>query len=238
MDESTIWTNIIIPLLIGPFFIYLKSVYDNYIKNKHDHDLIKYNNKKDYLTQILNEFYWPLYLKLLCIHQLNYNIPVKNEFEYFSDSSIEENDIYNYNRCNHNGCNTIIPNSSKTCKTCKWNNDTNNIVININKNDILIDTNTIKLMETQLNNLFNEALTILETQLYVIRLTNKINKNVIQFIKYCKIRSIIHEGSVEKKYNIEYFGVKDNTDKLLSLIEADLLNYQRDYNNLIKNGPY
>ena len=245
MESSEIWKTIIIPLLIGPLFLYLKTLYDNYVISKNEHDLIKYTNKKEYLTTVLNSFYWPLYLKLLSIHQLNYNIPIKNEFEYISDDS--ENDINDnssdelvYNRCNHNGCKSIIPKSTHKCKICKWekNND-DNITININsiERDVLIDFDTIKLLETHINRLFNEALEILETNIYVVRLTNKLNKNIIQFIKYCKIRSIILEGSIHKKYNIEYFGVKDNTSKLLNLIEQDLLNYQKEYNTLINNGP-
>jgi len=245
MESSEIWKTIIIPLLIGPLFLYLKTLYDNYVISKKDHDLIKYTNKKEYLTTVLNTFYWPLYLKLLSIHQLNYNIPIKNEFEYMSDESEpdisekSESDI-EYNRCNHNGCKSIIPNSSYNCKICEWEKKNNeNITININsiERDVLIDVDTIKLLETHINRLFNEALEILETNIYVVRLTNRLNKNIIQFIKYCKIRSIILEGSIHKKYNIEYFGVRDNTHKLLDLIEQDLLNYQKEYNSLIKNGP-
>jgi len=245
MESSEIWKTIIIPLLIGPLFLYLKSLYDNYIVSKKDHDLIKYNNKKEYLTTVLNIFYWPLYLKLLSIHQLNYNIPIKNEFEYMSDNSEQDiNTNYEYeieyNRCNHNGCKSIIPNSSKKCKICELEQNDENITININsiERDILLDVDTIKLLESHINILFNEALEILEKNIYVVRLTNRLNKNIIQFIKYCKIRSIILEGSIHKKYNIEYFGVRDNTHKLLDLIEQDLLNYQKEYNSLIKNGPY
>tara|TARA_B110001469_G_C9647163_1_gene327721 strand:- start:3530 stop:4315 length:786 start_codon:yes stop_codon:yes gene_type:complete len=261
MESSEIWTTIIIPLLIGPLFLYLKALYDNYIISKKDHDLIKYTNKKEYLTTVLNTFYWPLYLKLLSIHQLNYNIPIKNEFEYMSDESEpdiseksesdisekSESDIseksesdIEYNRCNHNGCKSIIPNSSYKCKICEWEKKNNeNITININsiERDVLLDVDTIHLLENHINILFDEALEILEKNIYVVRLTNKLNKNIIKFIKYCKIRSIILEGSIHKKYNIEYFGVRDNTHKLLDLIEQDLLNYQKEYNSLINNGP-
>jgi len=242
MESSEIWKTIIIPLLIGPLCLYIKTLYDNYVSSKREHDLFKYNNKKEYLTKILNTFYWPLYLKLLSIHQLNYNIPIKNEFEYVSDSDSDiDSDSNIYNRCNYNGCKNIVPNSTHKCKKCKFDykQQDENIVININsiERDILIDLDTIKLLETHINTLFKEALYILETNIFSVRLTNKLNKNIIQFIKYCKIRSIILEGSTKKKYNIEYFGVKDNTDKLLHLIELDLLNYQKEYNILINKGP-
>jgi len=42
MEISDIWTTIIIPLLIGPIFIYLKSLYDNYTQNKREHNLLVY----------------------------------------------------------------------------------------------------------------------------------------------------------------------------------------------------
>ena len=97
MDTNDIWTNIIIPLLIGPLFLYLKSVYDNYINRKNEHKLLIYNNKYEHLTYVLNNFYWPLYLKLLCITQLTYNIPLKNDYEYYSDNTDSEDDNRNTN---------------------------------------------------------------------------------------------------------------------------------------------
>ena len=239
MESSEIWKTILIPLLIGPLCVYFKTLYDNYVYSNREHELIKYNNKKDYLTTVLNTFYWPLYLKLLSIEQLNYNIPIKNKFEYISDDS----DLDIDDNLDSNGCSKMIP-LYVSCEQCNFkknkSDNSENITININSldRDIVLDTDTIHLLEDHINILFSEALIILETHIYVVRLNNKLNKNIIQFIKYCKIRSIILEGSIHKKYNIEYFGVKDNTSKLLHLIELDLLNYQKEYNSLIKKGPY
>ena len=56
MKISEIWIGIIIPLILGPVFIYLKSVYDNYTTNKREHKLMIYNNKYDYYKSMLNEF--------------------------------------------------------------------------------------------------------------------------------------------------------------------------------------
>ena len=210
MNSNEIWTNIIIPLLIGPFFLYLKSLYDNYVQNRKEHKLLVYTNKNDHYKDILNKFYWPLYLKLLCICQLNYTIPFKNKYEYISDEDNSDN-------------------SDKD----------DNITINIqNENMIMLDTETIKLMEQNINILFSEALNIIENNIYIAKISSNLNKNIIQFIKYCKLREVIHEGSIDKKYNIEYFGIKDNTKKLLDLIELDVLRYQGEYNLLIDNGPF
>ena len=86
MDTESIWLSIIVPIIIGPLFIFFKSIYDNYNKNKTDHQLLVYNNEHDKLDNILNKFYWKFYIKLLCINKLYYNIPLKNDYEYESDN--------------------------------------------------------------------------------------------------------------------------------------------------------
>jgi hypothetical protein len=216
MEISDIWISIIIPLLIGPLFLYLKSVYDNYVQNRRDHNLLVYNTKTEYLILILNNFYWPLYLKLLCIHQLNYNIPIKNKYEYTSDDDTDDSECI------------------------EENND--NITINIiNKNkrtSIILDTETIHLMEQNINQLFKESIDIIENNIYNVRLSKSLNNHIVEFIKFCKIRQIIHEGSIEKKYNIEYFGTIDNTSKLLNLIEFEFNTYKEQYNTLLETGPF
>ena len=221
MDISEIWATIIIPLLIGPIFIYLKLLYDNYTQNKKEHNLLVYNTKIDNLTKNLNNFYWPLYLKLLCIQQLNYNIPIKNHYEYKSDDSTDDDDDSN--------------DSSKFV-----NND--NITININNKNkstsIILDSDTIHLMELNINQLFKETIDIIENNIYNVNLSKSLNTVIVEFIKFCKIRQVIHEGSIEKKYNINYFGTKDNTSKLLKLIEFELNKYKEQYNTLLEVGPF
>jgi hypothetical protein len=222
MDTNDIWTNIIIPLLIGPLFLYLKSIYDNYIIRKNEHKLMVYNNKYEHLTYVLNNFYWPLYLKLLCITQLTYNIPLKNEYEYYSDDT----DDADYDKDN------------ETDNREYGDDDSDNLVINIRSDkNIILTKDTITLMEKNMNALFDETLEIIEKHVYKARLSKILNKTIVQFIKYCKIRQIIHEGSIDKKYNIEYFGIKDNTNKLLKLIEIDVNTIQEEYNYLIEVGP-
>ena len=227
-----------------------------------------FDEKINNLKNILQNFYWPLYIKLLCIYQLNYNIPIKNQFEYISSDSdsdyeFETNDIVKvtkkcnnlYEKCGKKiHCRSNVPlNSNNICKKCRWRNENNNqvdndsctsksdesekehdtieisIPIQINDSEnlledfelkkILIDIKTVEIMETNLNKLYNEVLEILETNMSNIVYTEKVNKTIILFIKYCKIRSIIHDGSISQKYNPNYFGVTNNTNKLLTLIE-------------------
>ena len=248
MDTNDIWTNIIIPLLIGPLFLYLKSIYDNYIIRKNEHKLMVYNNKYEHLTYVLNNFYWPLYLKLLCIKQLTYNIPLKNEYEYYSDDTDDGYDATDVDAtdvdaadANDADANDATDDDSRYNIDNKTSRDSDNLVINIKTHkeskNIILNKETIQLMELNMNVLFDETLEIIEKHVYKARLCKSLNKNIVQFIKYCKIRQIIHEGSIDKKYNIEYFGIKDNTSKLLHLIEIDVNTVQDEYNYLIEMGP-
>lgn len=233
MKISEIWGTIIIPILIGPLFIYLKSLYDNYSKRKDEHKLLLYNTKNDHFTNILNKFYWPLYIKLLCIYQLNFSIPLKNEYEYISDS---EEDNQNSNEIDNNSMSSNDSNNSDIHININIDNNTSNIIGQINElpiKDIILDQETIILMKDNLNKLFDESLDILENNIYNLKFSKKLNTNLIQFIKYCKLRKIINN-----KYNIEYLGVKNNTNKLLSLIESELFKYQNEYNLLIEKGPF
>lgn len=211
MKSEDIWVSIIIPILIGPIFVYFKLLYDNYSKNKKEHQRLVYNNNIERLTKLLNSFYWPLYIKLLCIQQLNYYIPIKNSYEYVSDSESDNDES----------------------------NENNDVRINIfNDNEIILDRETLKLMCENLNKLYDDARNIIENNIYFINETGETIDCLIVFIKYCKIRLIINDGSVHKKYNIGYFGIKNNIEYLMEIIKQKTIKYQEEYNESIKKGPF
>ena len=87
MDSNEIWVSIILPLLLAQACMYIKSFYDNYMTHKNDKLKFIFDEKITNLKNVLQNFYWPLYIKLLCIYQLNYNIPIKNQYEYISSDS-------------------------------------------------------------------------------------------------------------------------------------------------------
>ena len=288
MESQEIWLTILLPILLGQFFIYIKTVYDNYLNNKKQQRKILFDEKLKNLKNILQDFYWPVYIKLLCIYQLNYNIPIKNQYEYISSS--EEDDDYEINipskKCNNiylkSGnfvhCKSKVPLTSNIiCKKCRWrtnNNDSNSdssssslseendtIEITIPFNDvsidienpsitentilddyklktIVIDKKTVEIMEENLNKIYNEVQSILENNMHNLVYCEKINKTFILFIKYCKIRNIINVGSINQKYNPNYFGVINNTNTLLTLIEKMVIKYQKEYNDLLLKGPF
>jgi len=57
-----------------------------------------------------------------------------------------------------------------------------------------------------------------------------------RFLKYSEIYNVIYKS--DKDYIPEQFGASDNTNKLLSLVEIKLFDLQKEYHELIKNGPY
>ena len=285
MDTNEIWLTIILPLLLAQVCMYIKSFYDNHMTHKNERLKFIFDEKVVNLKNILQNFYWPLYIKLLCIYQLNYNIPIKNDYEYISsdsDSDIEYEEVKSvtkkcnnlYEKCSKKiHCKSNIPiNSDNICKKCRWRdehrddiscntsdsneleleleeetleisipmpiNDSDKLLDNFELKTILIDVKTIEIMESKLNELYSEVLEILEKNMYNVVYTEKINKTIILFIKYCKIRNIIHDGSIKQKYNPNYFGVTNNTNKLITLIEKIVIKYQKEYNLLIENGAF
>ncbi len=296
MNSEEVWINILIPLLFGQLFLYLKTIYDNYISHKNEQRKIKFDEELNSVRHVLQNLYWPVYIKLLCIYQLNYNIPIKNSYEYISSDSDSDSEFdYTegeeikkiptkkcnnvYEKCGKKiHCKSRIPmNSNNICKKCRWRKEdnysnksncscdsnisaeikaeeetieisipmpiskdetSNNILEDFELQTILIDKNTVTKMEQKLNQLYDEILSIFENNMCSIGSCDKINKTVILFIKYCKIRSIINDGSIKQKYNPNYFGVANNTNKLLSIIEKKAIHYQKEYNELLEKGPF
>ena len=298
METEIIVVSVLIPLIIGPLCVFLKSLYDRYNSKNDERKLVIFNQYLDLIQNKLKLFYWPLYLKLLCIYQMNFSLPLDSIETISSDSSqSEDEDEFikytkkRYKKCkgkyNKNGqrvrCKKTIPkNSIPFCKKCVWNqkdeiiekyksqNNKNDIVVGIPKDidvnitinaenarqthdksitgcgigivrdleliNINLDKETISKFNNIINETQNEVLTIIEEYISIAEPNNKLGKHIILFIKYSKIKSILDESS--KKYNISHFGTKDNTNKLLSLIETKLFDLQKEYKLLIKQGPY
>ena len=142
MDTETVWIGIIIPIVIGPICVFFKSLYDNYKNNKNETAKIKYYERLDTLKHQLNDFYYPLYIKLICLYNYDYNIPISRETllkmgnsdnhdcssqEQSNESSDnEETNIcrgyYLQDNDSYHKCNNIIPINSieDICKECRW----------------------------------------------------------------------------------------------------------------------
>ena len=273
MELSEIWIGIIIPVFIGPIFIYLKSLRDEYYEKKHTREKAVFDEKRDKYHFLLKQFYWPMYINLLFIYQFNYSIPIKNEYQYSFNEDESDNSSVNSlvnlsdNNISQNVKDNIISgqdyklkNGDNTSLNSIKSDTSNNIEVSISididnkdnindgtsatgngigivkelrKMDIILDKNTIKLLQKNLNKKYIEIESIIEENISLVGMNDTLNTEILKFLKYCKIRRIINEGSTEQEYNINYFGVQNNTNKLLGIIETNLFKNMDEYKKLI-----
>lgn len=296
MDTTTIWVSVVIPIIIGPLFLLIKMMYDRYIGELNEKKIIVFNEKKTILKDKLDNFYWPLYLKLLCIYQLNYNLPEDSDGS--SSSSQESEDEYDEKRVKCIGyikdrfysCNKYISRENKymLCKRCnkmcnkfninKKNNkklllkreNIGNIIINIPDNEeseldlmyenefsdnspditgngvgvvnelnyttLNINKDTLEKLEKQLLVYYLDCDKIIQSNINICNPSNKLGKQLIKFVKYINVRSIINSQNFS--YNTKQFGCKNNLNKVISLVELLLYNTKDEYDKLLEDGPY
>lgn len=72
MKESELIATVIVPLVIGPLFVFFKSLWDRYNIRKAQIRKIKYDENIEIIREQLNNFYWPVLIKLKCLNHLNY----------------------------------------------------------------------------------------------------------------------------------------------------------------------
>ena len=93
METSEIVTTVLIPLFIGPLFIFFKTLWDRYNAKKDNVKKIEYDEQIVKIREQLNNFYWPVLIKLKCLNHLNYS-EVKTEHielkEIFLEDSMSE----------------------------------------------------------------------------------------------------------------------------------------------------
>ena len=145
VETATILIGVVVPLIVGPISVFLKSLWDRYNKKEELKKKNIYDEKKLDLSQKINNFYWPVYLKLKTLDRINYKSCEYKNCEQTSDSeyniglvdfittqSDASNDgINNINRkkkkrkkkCSVKGCSNINQNSdlSDKCNKCQYN---------------------------------------------------------------------------------------------------------------------
>ena len=270
MELSEIWIGIIIPVVLGPVFIYLKSLRDEIVERRNATNREKYLTELNAVKQLMEEFYWPLYITLLSIQQFNYQIPIKNRYRYESGNSSNnsEEDGINFNTQGVNEIdvnaeynNSIPQNRSPISMESDGSSDNYEVSINISgdkssniltrssqisnppisnpitrpRKRILLDKSTLELLKTNLEQKYADAERLIEINITKSCIYNKLNIEMIDFIKYTKIRAIINEGSPNQSYNIEYFGIQNNLEELINTTKhyLDIINQQ--YIKLINN---
>lgn len=100
---------------------------------------------------------------------------------------------------------------------------------------IILDKKTLFIFENNLNKKYSELLKILEDNIITICIHQTLHMEIIKFMKYIKVREIIHEGSPDREYNIEYFGVENNIKTIIFIIKGILDELNTKYTILINN---
>ena len=103
MESADIWEKIIVPLIIGPIFILIKILYDRWDTKRTQKKMLINKVKLQKITNQLDKFYWPLYIRLLNDYNLWSKINFKDNIieitESGSESEIDIDD--NFTLCNY-----------------------------------------------------------------------------------------------------------------------------------------
>ena len=100
---------------------------------------------------------------------------------------------------------------------------------------IILDKKTLNVFEDNLNKKYSEVVSIIEKNIVLVCIHQNLNMEIIKFMKYAELREIIQEGSPNREYNIEYFGVENNLKCLISIIKEILEELNEKYKELVNN---
>lgn len=193
LSDFEIWTSIIIPIFIGPLFIFFKTLYDNNKASKQTKLKLIFDDKLDKIKKQLEQFYWPIYIRLIIIYQLDYNIPDPvNDNKSDSDSSscysdnstgdIETNVCRGYyiseNQYYHKCTNKIPINSiAGICKECRWKSCMKKVQLKISDNKKKPEFVSIKLQRSISDwSLKNESQVDIDDELLDSKLEKELEK--------------------------------------------------------------
>ena len=81
MNSEEVWINILIPLLFGQLFLYLKTLYDNYLAHKNEQKKIKFDEELNNVKHVLENLYCSILTTLYLSIKLQYSTIVMNIFQ-------------------------------------------------------------------------------------------------------------------------------------------------------------
>ena len=213
MDSETIWTSIVIPLIVAPVSWILSRWYQNNQQLKYEKAKELYTLQKQEYEQCLNLFLYPVYFKLLLIYQLDYNIPddynytdkeqADQEQDLSSDASSEDESGVEHVRCigyykrssgQLHKCRHYVPatDNSKVCKTCKWKYASDKINLRLDLNNKTTLENTTEPLDFKRNSFRNRTESYIrvqmpdelpETQLSEHKIDRRLSK--MRYLKTC-----------------------------------------------------
>ena len=97
METSAIWEKILIPIIVGQVFVFIKVLYDRWDFKKKESAILSNKLKLEKVSNKLEKFYWPLYILLLKDFDLWSKIVFKDNIDSIkiteSDSESEVEDL-------------------------------------------------------------------------------------------------------------------------------------------------
>ena len=115
IDSISVWSNIIIPLCIVPIGVFFKSIWDRYTNLK----IEKSQSIKRHMVEItqhkLENFYWPIYIRLLKINEIESKIKIQNTYHCKKRQQIKNENTNIHDVCieiNNNNDNDIHVNDT------------------------------------------------------------------------------------------------------------------------------
>ena len=90
IDNLSIWINYIFPTLLAPLLVGLKSLWDRYATQRLEKKIIIEKNTIEITKIKLEKFYWPIYIRLLKIYQIESNIKIENTFRHKKNSILND----------------------------------------------------------------------------------------------------------------------------------------------------
>jgi len=102
---------------------------------------------------------------------------------------------------------------------------------------VVIDQGTVEIINDKINQFYTELYTIITSGISIARPNKQLKMRLVRLLKYIKIREVMNETTT-KDYSESHFGIKDNTNKVLKVIEKKVMTLNNEYRELINEGPY
>ena len=126
VDEGTtgvLWLDVIIllilPIIIGPLFLFGKSLWDRYNIHKREIRERAYENRVNKMREKLVQFYWPLYVYLLKDYILwatiKYGRITRAQLAESDDTVSEESEYSDYDEEDYSRC-LFVKSNGKRCR--------------------------------------------------------------------------------------------------------------------------
>jgi hypothetical protein len=257
-NNFSIWINFIIPTLIAPLIVSLKSLWDRYNTHKLEKKILIEKNVLEITKIKLEKFYWPIYIRLLKIYQIEDNIKMENTYRHKKDDELndtassvssntsdDEDDEINWFMVNKKQKSKLykikileddsflkLDDSLKKNDSILLDIEESNNDSPINKKIHYLDIEGEVLNNILLNifEIYCEVEDIIVKYIHISETNKRLRKELLKFLKFITILKILKKNN-KNNLNPSDFGA-NYPKKLLDYIEKYVNFLQKKYNTL------